>query len=68
VPRNKSIFIGCQQIFVSLLLLQTFGNFQQRPDVRYGGYAAGRGNYWASYNFGRGYGYGGRGRGGNTPF
>lgn len=44
---------------------ETFGNFQQRPD---GGYAAGRGNYWASYNCGRGYGYGGRGRGGNMPF
>lgn len=48
---------------------ETFGNFQQRFNLGYGGYGAGRGeNYRGSYNMGRGYGYGGRGRGGNMPF
>ncbi|KAG7952373.1 hypothetical protein I3843_12G055000 [Carya illinoinensis] len=47
---------------------ETFGNFQQRPNVGYGGFAAGHGeNYPASYNWGRGYGYGGRGGGWNMP-
>uniref|UniRef100_A0A5B7CA52 Decapping 5-like protein n=1 Tax=Davidia involucrata TaxID=16924 RepID=A0A5B7CA52_DAVIN len=45
---------------------ETFGTFQQRPHLGYGGYGAGRGeNYRGSYNRGRGYNYGGRGRGGN---
>ncbi|KAA8521065.1 hypothetical protein F0562_011780 [Nyssa sinensis] len=43
---------------------ETFGTFQQRPHLGYGGYGAGYGeNYRGSYNRGRGY-YGGRGRGG----
>ncbi|BFG30651.1 hypothetical protein CerSpe_169260 [Prunus speciosa] len=48
---------------------ETFGNFQQRYNLGYGGYVAGRGgNYRGPYQWGRGYGYGGRGRGGNMPF
>ncbi|KAM1375493.1 hypothetical protein ACFX2F_037338 [Malus domestica] len=50
---------------------ETFGNFQQRSNLGYGGYASGRGgNYRGPYQWGRGYGYGygGRGRGGNMPF
>ncbi|XP_061341765.1 decapping 5-like protein [Gastrolobium bilobum] len=48
---------------------ETFGIFQQRPNVGYGGYGAGRGeNFRGSYNWGRGYGYGRRGRGPNFPF
>ncbi|ONI05578.1 hypothetical protein PRUPE_5G013500 [Prunus persica] len=48
---------------------ETFGNFQQRYNLAYGGYGAGRGgNYRGPYQWGRGYGYGGRGRGGNMPF
>ncbi|XP_027361959.1 decapping 5-like protein [Abrus precatorius] len=45
---------------------ETFGNFQQRPNV---GYGAGRGgNFRGSYNWGRGYGYRGRGRGPNFRY
>jgi len=54
---------------VAFFLFQTFGNFQQRYNLGYGGYGAGRGgNYRGPYQWGRGYGYGGRGRGGNMPF
>ena len=65
----------CQEIKVVmdvtefLLLLQTFGNIQQRPNLGYGGYAAGHGdNYRSSYNWGRGHGYGGRRHGDKMPF
>ncbi|XP_059663077.1 protein decapping 5-like [Cornus florida] len=45
---------------------ETFGNFQQRPHLSYGGQRAGRGeDYRGSYSRGRGYNYGGRGRAGN---
>ncbi|XP_057965195.1 protein decapping 5-like [Malania oleifera] len=45
---------------------ETFGNFQQRPRVGYGGYGTGRGeNYRGSFNWGRGHGYYRGGRGGN---
>ncbi|KAJ7953295.1 Decapping 5-like protein [Quillaja saponaria] len=48
---------------------ETFGNFQQRPPIRYGAYGTGLGeNYRGSYNWGRGYGYGGRGHIGHPPF
>lgn len=48
---------------------ETFGNIQQRPNLGYGGYAAGHGdNYRSSYNWGRGHGYGGRRHGDNMPF
>ncbi|CBI29203.3 unnamed protein product, partial [Vitis vinifera] len=47
---------------------ETFGNFQQRPHLGYGGYRAGRGeNYRGSYNRGRGFAYGGRGGGWDMP-
>ncbi|XP_062030298.1 decapping 5-like protein isoform X2 [Rosa rugosa] len=47
---------------------ETFGNFQQRYNLGYGGDGPGRGgNYRGPYQSGRGYGYGGRGRGGNMP-
>ncbi|KAI3468506.1 hypothetical protein Pfo_025169 [Paulownia fortunei] len=45
---------------------QTFGNFQQRTQLGYGGYRAGRGEHTGPYNWGRGYNYGNRGRGGYT--
>ncbi|XP_024173910.1 decapping 5-like protein isoform X2 [Rosa chinensis] len=47
---------------------ETFGNFQQRSNLGYGGDGPARGgNYPGPYQSGRGYGYGGRGRGGNMP-
>lgn len=48
---------------------ETFGNFQPKSNLGYGGYGPGRGgNYRGPYHWGRGYGYGGRGRGPNMPF
>ncbi|KAK7309459.1 hypothetical protein RJT34_06208 [Clitoria ternatea] len=48
---------------------ETFGNFQRRPNIGYGGYGAGRGeNFRGPYNWGRGHCYGGRGRGPHFPF
>ncbi|CAN1779620.1 Decapping 5-like protein [Linum perenne] len=45
---------------------ETFGSFEQRPNMGYGRYnGPGRGNnnnYSGSHNWGRGYGYGGRGQ------
>lgn len=50
--------------------VETFGNFQQRPNFGYSGNGAGRGGNFrgSSYTWGRGYGYGGRGHGANLPF
>lgn len=56
-----------------MTFFQTFG-FQQRPNVRYGGYGYGYGRgrgrgrgdaFQGSHNWGRGYIHGRRGRGGN---
>ncbi|KAK4435592.1 protein decapping 5 [Sesamum alatum] len=50
---------------------ETFGTFQRRTQIGYGGYRAGygghrggRGDHRGPYNWGRGYNYGNRGRGG----